>query len=59
VVADVPGGRHVAAVETTKAARDLCRAAFGDELPDIPVPFITWGFNEKEGVAFRTTEWSR
>ena len=41
LVADVLAGRHVAAVEMTKAARDLCRAAFGDELPGTPVPFIT------------------
>jgi hypothetical protein len=29
----------------TKAARDLCRAAFGAELPGIPVPFISQGFS--------------
>ena len=33
--------RGLAPVEMTKAARDLCRAAFGDELPGTPVPFIT------------------
>jgi hypothetical protein len=32
--------RGLASVEMTKAARDLCRAAFGDELPGTPVPFI-------------------
>jgi hypothetical protein len=41
LVADILGAATSRPVEMTKAARDLCRAAFGDELPDTPVPFIT------------------